>query len=147
MSRPTPLNSYCQHSVPTVQDSKIPESWLSHQIVRHASSGKASQRNTPRSRAHEQIINAVCLQTRPALACACTVAKSSDSSGLPCLGVRTNKCLLSLICRQELVGVSISNVTASLTELFVRGDVSHSFGAFQTSPETHHRVSWDGSSN
>ena len=82
-------------------------------------------------------------QTHPALACTCTVAKSSDSSGLPCLGDRTNKCLLSLIYRQGLVGVSISNVTASLTEHPVRGDLSHSFGACQTSPETHHCSPWD----
>ena len=53
------------------------------------------------------------------------------------------KCLLSLIYRQGLVGVSISNVTASLTERLVRGDLSHSFGAFQTSPETHHCSPWD----
>ena len=53
------------------------------------------------------------------------------------------KCLLSLIYRQGLVGVSISNVTASLTERLVRGDLSHSFGAFQTSPETYHCSPWD----
>ena len=152
--------------MPTIQDSKIPESWLSHLIVRHASSGKASQRNTPWSQAREQMIAAVCCLTCPALACAGIVAKSLDSSGLPCLGDRKNKCLLSLIHRQGLVGVSIPtsrrlslNVSSVETcptrsarfrqvqRLIMQPVGSHSFGAFRTSPETHHRGPWDGRSN
>ena len=134
VSRPTPWNI----TISTQCWASRTPSWLAQQPSDTHFPGKASQRNTPRSRAHEQIIDIVCPLTRPALACAGTVAKSSDSSGLSCLGVWTNKCLLLLILKQGLVGVSISNVTASFTELLVRGDMSHSFLHIPDKSKTHH---------